>query len=274
MARKIKSIVLGIVVLVTIATIFMCVTGIYQNRKLFNAIDNNDVVATQKALKYGAWVNARKHLNITPIVEIVTSNPTPLEYACKIGNQEIVQLLLENGAKINKGNKQTHSTPLLYALHGTKSNRFSLAMYLIENGADIYNADQAKRLGEDLLYISSEDSENIVQEGFLLFQYLMEKDVPIGFSIGTESLLTFSARYNNYNAVRYLVDEGYFNVNEYDRAQNTALIIATKFENLEMVELLLELGADVSLVDANGNTALDYAIKLNNTPIATLLSGE
>ena len=60
-------------------------------------------------------------------------NYTPLEYAIKKGNQEMVKILIENGADINTINKKG-DTPLTYAIQkGSKK----MTRVLIEQGADI-----------------------------------------------------------------------------------------------------------------------------------------
>ena len=272
MKRNNKLLITLAAVLVLVALILVYVNGSYQTRMLFDAINNNSYVAAQDSIDHGGWVNARKHLNIPLVAEIVFENPTPLDMACKLGNQELVELLISNGADVNKGNKLTKDTPLLNALHGTKHNRFSLAMYLIESGADIYNIDQVEYLWRKIVFIANTDDEETTQEGFELFVYLAENNVPMEMDFGTENLLTYAARYNNYMVVKYLLEEAYYDVDVCDSAQNTALIISVKYEQVETVSLLMELGANVSIADAEGKTALDYAMENDSMYIVTLLT--
>jgi GGDEF domain-containing protein len=51
----------------------------------------------------------------------------------------------------------------------------------------------------------------------------------------------------------------------------TALIVATKFQQVEVVKLLLDHGAAKSPRDANGKTALDYARELHHEELIALL---
>lgn len=260
---------------ILIFVFFLVAVGVsvkqHQTFKLFDAVENNNLSEAQAAIDRGAWIDNTKYPSLSFVEEIVVINLTPLETACKLGNEEMVTLLLENGANINTKNKHTQSTPLLNALHGTKSNRFSLAMKLIEAGADIYDVDQGAYLGSDIIYISPNDSAETIEQGFALFVYLMEKDASIGFPFSCDHLLTYAAQYGNYNVVDYLIQENYYDVNTYDPNQSTALIMAVKYDQPEIVELLIALGADVSLPDVYGKTAMDYAAELESSRIVSLL---
>ena len=48
-------------------------------------------------------------------MESTTYGPKPLWWAAKNGHEEIVKLLLENGAKIDGKDENLHSTPLFQA---------------------------------------------------------------------------------------------------------------------------------------------------------------
>lgn len=254
----------------------LCIAGLsnklYQTAKLFDAVEENNLSAAESAINGGAWIDATKYPSLAIVEEIVVINLTPLETACKLGNEEMVMLLLENGASINTQNRHTKSTPLINALHGTKSNRFSLAMKLIEAGADIYDADQGAYLGSDIIYISPNDSAETIEQGFALFAFLMDNNAPVGFHFSGDHMLTYAAKYGNYHVVEYLIQEDYYDVNTYDSHQYTALIMAVKHNHAEVVELLLALGADVSLQDSYGKTALNYATELGNGEIISLLT--
>lgn len=263
------KIVLILFILIFIALIIFVANGYCQNRQLFNAIESNDIVGAEKAINRGAWINTRKHLLYIP--NIAYTNPTPLISACKTGNADIVKLLLNDGANINKVDNFTDQSPLFATLHNSKENRFSLAKYLIEQGADIYAVQGEKTILFETLYVSKNDEEKTIEEGFELFKFFLQHGIELSVNNNYESVLTYAARYRNYNVVKYLIENGYFDVDSRDPSGNTALITAVRYERVSIVELLLELGANQSLLDNDGKTAMDYALSCQNFEIISIL---
>ena len=253
----------SVVVIIIVAAIMAVIIGkgIFQTQKLFDAIERNDYSGAIQAVEKGAWINKRKHLLHVP--NLIPQNPTPLIIACKKGDEKIISLLLDSGADINKKDGYTGQTPLLAALHGTKANRFSIAMLLLENGADPFAIQNTTSPLEETLVVLDSDNPQTIEEGFKLFKYLMEQQVDMDICTGQANLLTFAARYNNYNVVEFLVKENYYDINSKDLAGDSALIVATQYNQTQIMHLLLELGADKSLRGAEGKTAYDYAVELD-----------
>lgn len=264
------KIVLLSLIIVSMALTFIIANGFYQNKQLFKAIETNDFSNAKKAIDKGAFINTRKSLFYLP--NLVPTNPTPLIAACKKGDKELVDLLLENGADINKTDNYTQKTPLLASLHGNKANRFSLAMYLINKGADIHAIQEgvASPFSRSL-YISKDDTEQTKEESVLLLDYLLHNNAETKIYTSNENALTYATHYRNDNAVKYLIENNYFDVNSRDNSGDTALIVAVKNERTSIVKLLLEFGADRSLLDNDGKTALDYAFACQNSEIVSLL---
>lgn len=244
--------------------------GFFQNRKLFIAIEDNNYDAAEAAINKGAWVNARKYA--FNIKNIVSTNPTPLICACKNGSEEIIKLLLINGADINKKDNFTDDTPLLAILDSGSLNRYSIAMDMINNGADIF-AVQAGVASPfyKALYISDKDSEAVIEESVVLIDYLLKNDIEQTIYMSGENALTFSSHYRNWAVVKYLIENKYYDIDSIDSDGNTALIVAVKNNNLKVVKVLLDLGADLSLTDTLEKNALDYALENNHKEIISLL---
>lgn len=262
-------IIFGLVVFALCLVIYLG-NGLLQNRILLDAIEVNNYDVARTAIECGAFLETPKHLIALP--EIVMTNPTPLISACKEGNQDIVVLLLEHGADVNMRDNCTDETPLLAALQGTKQNRFSLAFFLIENGADIHMIQQGVNSAlQETLVVSEKDSEETITEGFLLFQYLMENNVDTAIQLPWESTLTYAAHYGNYNVVRFLLENNHFSVDELDPRGNTALIVAAQHNRLDIAKFLLDFGASKSFTDSTGKTAYDYAMEKGYAEIAELL---
>lgn len=268
--KKLFIIIFIIVTIIAVAIVGIIIgNGVYQNKKLFGAIESGDYAGAKQAVEKGAWINARKRLLHIP--NLIPQNPTPLIIACEKGDENIISLLLDSGADINKKDSYTGQTPLLAALHGTKANRFSLAFYLIDKGANIYALQKNNTPLQETLYVSPNDEEDTIKEGFELFKFFMKNNADIKLRATKENALTYSARYKNYNVVKYLIENKYFDINSYDDFGNTALITAVKYGNENIVELLIELGADKYLPDFEGKTAVDYANESEREFIKSLL---
>ena len=268
--RKLFTKIFIIVVIIAVAIVgFVIGNGVYQTKKLFGSIEISDYTGAKQAVEKGAWVNARKHLLHMP--NLIPKNPTPLIIACQKGDEKIVSFLLDNGADINKKDSYTGQTPLLAALHGTKKNRFSLAMFLLEKGADPFAVQETTSPLEETLVVLDSDDEQTIEDGFNLFKYLVEQQVDLDICTGKENVLTFASHYGNYNVVEFLIKEDFFDINSKDLAGDTALIVATKNERTQIVHLLLELGADKLQKDAKGKTAYDYAVEQGFVELAEIL---
>lgn len=241
-----------------------------QNRNLFDAVEIGDIDAAQTAISRGATIN--KHRYSVFIPNVVLMNPTPLIIACKNGDMEMIKMLLSNGADINLSDSITGKTPLLAALHGTKENRFTLAFYLIENGANIHITLTNNSPFAECLFVSEKDPAETIDEGFALFQYLIESGAPISVIPFNESALTYAAHYGNYKAVDYLLRNQYFEVDDYDDKGNTALIVAAKHNQIEIVQLLLHHGARTDLTNTDGLMAIDYAVQNGNKALQEIIA--
>ena len=268
--RKLFVKIFIIVTIIAMAIVGIVIgNSVYQTKKLFGAIEISDYVGTKQAVEKGAWINARKHLLHLP--NLIPKNPTPLILACEKGDEKIVSLLLDKGADINKKDSYTEQTPLLAALHGTKKNRFSLAMFLIDKGADPFAIQKTTSPLEETLVVLDSDDEQTKEDGFKLFKYLIEQQVDLDICTGKENVLTFASHYGNYNVVEFLIKGDFFDINSKDLAGDTALIVATKNERTQIVYLLLELGADKFQKDSKGKTAYDYAVERGFVELAKIL---
>ena len=83
------------------------------------------------------------------------------------------------------------------------------------------------------------------------------------------SPLTLAAYYNNLAVAKYLINK-VDNINGNSK-DGTPLMAAAVKGHIEIAKALVEAGADPNLTDANGATALHYAVLFNNQELATVL---
>lgn len=263
------KIVLILVCLVVLLYLFCTYVS---SRALMDAVEKDDYEKAEQALSRGAWVNMHKYIGGNP--DIQNRNPTALIIACRNGNEEIAALLLAKGADINKQDNWTGETPLLAALHGTKQNRFHLAMFLIEHGADITATMSARSVFSETLVVMDTDTTQTIQEGFLLFQYLVQNGVSMTVDNENTNALTYAACYKNLQVVKYLLDGKYFGINSVGRNGNTALMEASRKNNIDIVAFLLQNGADMTIANKESQTAYDIAIEGGHVDVISLLEQE
>lgn len=259
--------VLIIVVCCAVALYILCTY--INSRTLIDAVEGDDYKKAEQALSRGAWVDMPKFIFGNPNIQ--NRNPTALIIACRNGNEEIMTLLLANGADINKADKWTGETPLLAALHGTKQNRFRLALSLIEKGADITTSISSRSVFSETLVVMNVDTAQTIYEGFLLFQYLMRHSVSMTVDNENTNALTYAACYNNLQVVTYLIEGGYFDINSAGKNGNTALMEAARKNNLDIVSFLLQHGADTTRVNEENQTVYDIATESGHTGVIALI---
>ena len=81
--------------------------------------------------------------------------------------------------------------------------------------------------------------------------------------------LTLACYYNNNEVAKYLIEHS--EDIDSNSGYGTPLMAATVKKNTQLIELLLKKGADPNKTDANGSTALHYAVIFNFNDIVALL---
>jgi ankyrin repeat protein len=229
-----------------------------------------------------ANINAKDDKGLTPLMIALSSDLNRDLYLLKSSNRwsdywdiikrstEISRVLIDNGADINAKTDQG-TTVLMIAV---SNQRYEIARLLVSKGANI----NARNVAGDtalkwLLYEFQWDWSTYAtlrQEALRMLRFMIENgaDLNVRDERGLNPLMVMlSARrtycFDNFGEViKYLIDKGTrVNVDEVNRDGNTLLFLAAKNDNFEMVNYVLEKGANVIDVDREGNTALMLAAK-------------
>lgn len=117
--------------------------NIYDETALLKAAFKPDLI--KLLIERGADVEAVADLGVPPLV-----------WAAGDGHLEVVKILVENGANIERGTvKYPYITPLVVAVLG---DRTDIAKYLLEQGADPHKADDLGQTPIDLALYSEKSS--------------------------------------------------------------------------------------------------------------------
>ncbi|CAH8650718.1 unnamed protein product [Schistosoma haematobium] len=232
-------------------------------------------------LQYGAQINMTTE-----------SGLSPLHVAAFIGGPEIVQLLIQHGAHVNQATMRCET-----ALHLAVRNRqVSVAETLIYHGASVNakardeqtplhvacltgtpelinvllsckaNPNLPARDGYTALHIASKEGRHDLLGQLLEAGADLNARTKKGFTA-----LHLAAKRGQVKVAKQLIQAQPKSVNAIGQNDLTPLHIATHYNRLPVVQLLLDNNAQVDCRAGNGYTSLHMAAKQNHLDIATLL---
>ncbi len=200
-------------------------------QEIFDAIKANDLVKTKELINEDASFVNLKDENWN----------TPLHWATLNRNNEIVKLLLKNGAITTQINKRG-DTPVNYAIGRLPEETITLMLdYVAEFDA----------IGEKTLNVLQLSARFGLER---LFKIAAEKGGPILFSDSSANIETLKSAIlgGSLELVKILIEKG-VNVNAVSKYRGTPLDVAYETGNKEIIEYLKGRGAMV--------TPLDFEIK-------------
>lgn len=152
-------------------------------------------------------------------------NGEAIKLASENGHLDIVRILVEAGADIMRDNNY----PLIYSI---RNGHFDVVMYLISQGANYKNLWKGKNA---LIYCSCTKGDYIE-----MFRYLAELDM----DFDDKTMLNNAAFRNNYRIAEFIIKRGV----SLDII-NTFLKTTLEIQNLELIKLSVENGADLTLIN-------------------------
>ncbi len=243
-----------------------------------------------KAVYYGNinLVKSLIDLKIDINNQNIPAKATPILIASYIGNTDIVQLLLENGANVNLVDDE-NDTPLHCAcLHG----HFTIAQSLLEHGTNVnvvggdgdtplhYACAKGYFYLVRLLlkhkaniHVTNDIQETPLHKAsrngrFTITKLLLKKKADINATDEDNTTpLQKACLHGRFKVAQLLITHG-ANINVRNKDDRTPLHDACFSGHLKIVELLLKNGANVHKKDNKGNTPLQIAYEREHTNIA------
>ncbi|KAF5828551.1 ankyrin repeat-containing domain protein [Dunaliella salina] len=186
---------------------------------------------------------------------------TPLYTASFKGHREVVRLLLDKGAAVDKENNGGF-TPLYVA---SNNGHLDAVRLLLQRGAAV---NKANNNGATPLYIAS-------QKGRLdVAHMLLDKGAAIDKANkdGTTPLLM--ACLNGHKDVACLLLDKGAAVDRAGKNGDTPIMVACSNGQMPVAQLLCERGANVHASNKDGLTALDWANKKGHSAVAAYIKGQ
>ena len=196
--------------------------------------------------------------------EVLTINEQ-LIIAAEQGDTPRVLKLLSNGADIN-GRDKRGRTAVMAATHG---NRVATVKALIQAGADINLRDNM--MDNPFLYSGAEGLLDILK-----LTIAAGADPKLTNRYGGTALIPAAQR-GHVEVVREILLHTKVDINHINKLGWTALLEAIvltdgDIKHQQIVQLLVDHGANISIPDKEGVTPLQHAQKKNFTPIVDILT--
>jgi len=270
---KIKKTIIFLMVSI-IGVIFLLNISVHNNYifayQMNKAIENNDYQKAERLIKSSnADIDSVPYTNFIILAVTERSVYSPLETAIIHGNIEILRLLIQHGANVNRQKDpnfgRDFQSPLTLAALSTSANRLEMIKLLVEYGADInFEVYGSNAMAKSVMREANDNIE--------IIEFFESLGVPLERKYSDGSLLHIACYEGNSAVIRYLVKRG-LDVNEKNSYGSSALIslMYSRETRIEDLIFLIENGADKSIVNNEGLTAYDIAIEYEELDFAEIL---
>ncbi|ORX75944.1 ankyrin [Anaeromyces robustus] len=211
------------------------------------------------------------------INEIDSEGVNSLMIASQVGNLNIIKILIENNIRINERDYDNKNS-LIYA---TEKGDLEIVQYLVEKQINI-NVCSFSNGWNALFYAIDKNYKDIAV-------YLIDNDIDMyGNNLknsNSKDILAFLYEHKNIDLIKYMTEKGVKLDGKYNNG-DTLLMTACNNNDIEMVNFLIENGADINAVNlqllvekginihlknTRGYTAFLYASKTSNLDMVKYL---
>ncbi|XP_067662018.1 putative ankyrin repeat protein RF_0381 [Haliotis asinina] len=190
-------------------------------------------------------INSRDHKGLTPVIN-----------AASYGHKEVFDLLLRKGADLTL--KNDSGTILCAASRGGNAE---IVKYMLRQDASSINSRHSDGLTPVLL---------AAYEGhWEVFSLLVsnEANISLLWPERGENILHVACRGGNMKIVKYVLKQNILDINWKTTDGYTPAVLAASGEHNDVFDLLVEKGADLTLVDNDGNNILHLACLWGNIEV-------
>lgn len=240
------TIICIVVSLFMLIAIFLCTKPFRDANKLIAAIREEDIPKAHLLLESGVDPNQTNIpvSNYWTFFEFTATRP--ISVACSTGNLELVQLLIAHGATAEHI-EHTGWSPLRETLMQTDADDLKIVQLLLAEGAD----PQAIESGDTAVFAAAR-----------MYPMLFgDDDYTTNYSDTVGKKITA--------IVDLLLTDQHVDMRS--ESGNTLLMYAAQRGNYALVEYLLTHGCDTTLVNSQGDTARDLAVKYEKWAVVELL---
>jgi len=179
---------------------------------------------------------------------------------------------------VNKGHKKLAERLQDIQLEEWENNNSLLEAQLLYNAIEYDNAPMVNKFIEGGFDLQAKHINGVAPVVYAVFnesndviELLLNNGIDVHFEFDFRPLICIAAMFNQLETVNILISHG-ANVSVHDGTGVTALMFAARDGYSEIIKTLLTHGADKSAVDIRGDTALDMAEANGRTEVAKLLS--
>lgn len=222
-------------------------------------VREKDCMGVEKLINEGLKINL-----------IDKNKQSPLLIAAENADEDMIKLLIENGADVDVRNMQDE-TAMVIAVKNARNLELdkinNVVKILLENGAD---ADIQDFKEETVLHLAV---ANIGKQEIV--KMLLEENVNVNLKNEWDRTALHEAIKNSFDSyheeiIKLLLDNG-ADVKTKDYEGRTVLIDAVPRQDIEIIKLIISKGADINAKSNNGLTALNSSIDRGDYKIIELL---